>query len=367
MTTQVNVGIIGCGNISPVYFRACKSLEILRLVGCADLDMARAESRAHEFDTRAFSVESLLAHPDVQIVINLTIPKAHGEVGIAALEAGKSVYNEKPLALSREEAQRMLALAREKGLRVGGAPDTFMGAGIQTCRKLIDEGAIGQPVAATAFMLCHGHESWHPDPEFYYQPGGGPMFDMGPYYLTALVTLIGPVQRVTGSARITFPERTITSQPKHGQKIAVRVPTHVAGVLDFASGAIGTIVTSFDVWTQSMPCIEIYGSEGSLQVPDPNTFGGPVRIAKAGEKDWTDVPLTHAYSKQSRGLGVADMAYAIQSGRPHRANGELTYHVLDIMHAIHEASAEGRHIHLESTCERPAPLPAGLREGVLDP
>lgn len=367
MTTQVNVGIIGCGNISPLYFQACQSFEILNLVGCADLDLARAEARAREFDTQALSVEALLAHPDVQIIINLTIPKAHGEVGIAALEAGKSVYNEKPLALSREEARRMLDLAKAKGLRVGGAPDTFMGAGIQTCRKLIDEGAIGEPVAATAFMMGHGHESWHPDPEFYYQPGGGPMFDMGPYYLTALVALIGTVRRATGSARITFPERTITSQPKHGQKISVRVPTHVAGVLDFASGAIGTIVTSFDVWKHSMPCIEIYGSEGSLQVPDPNTFGGPVRIAKAGEKDWTDVPLTHAYSKQSRGLGVADMAYAMQSGRAHRANGELTYHVLDIMHAVHEAAAEGRHIPLESTCERPTPLPVDLREGTLDP
>ncbi|MFN4292803.1 MAG: Gfo/Idh/MocA family protein [Thermoflexales bacterium] len=367
MTAQVNVGIIGCGNISPLYFRACRSLEILNLVGCADLDMSRAEARAREFDTHAFSVEALLAHPDVQIIINLTIPKAHGAVGIAALEAGKSVYNEKPLAPSREEARRMITLAQAKGLRVGGAPDTFMGAGIQTCRELIDKGAIGEPVAATAFMMGHGHESWHPDPEFYYQPGGGPMFDMGPYYLTALVTLIGPVKRVTGSARITFPERTITSQPKRGQTITVRVPTHVAGVLDFASGAIGTIVTSFDVWKHAMPCIEIYGSEGSLQAPDPNSFGGPVRIAKAGEKEWTDVPLTRPYSRQSRGLGVADMAYAMQSGRPHRASAELTYHVLDIMHAIHDASSEGRHILLESACERPAPLPADLREGTLDP
>ncbi len=368
MTTQVNVGIIGCGNISPLYFQACRSFEILNLVGCADIAMARAEARAREFDTQAFSVEALLAHPDIQIIINLTIPKAHGEIGVAALEAGKSVYNEKPLALSREEAQRMLALAKQKGLRVGGAPDTFMGAGIQTCRKLIDDGAIGQPIAATAFMLCHGHEHWHPDPEFYYQPGGGPMFDMGPYYLTALVALIGPVRRVTGSARATFPERTITSQPKYGQRITVRVPTHVAGVLDFAGGAIGTIVTSFDVWRHSLPCIEIYGTEGSLQVPDPNTFGGPVRIARAGDasREWTEVTLTHPYGKQSRGLGVADMAHAMRSGRPHRASGELAYHVLDIMHAIHDASAEGRHVELGSTCARPAPLPGDLREGTVD-
>jgi len=366
MTAKVNVGIIGCGNISPLYFRACRSFEILNLIGCADLDLARAQARANEFDTRAFDVEALLAHPDVQIIINLTIPRAHGEIGIAALEAGKSIYNEKPLALSREEGQRMLALARQKGLRVGGAPDTFMGAGIQTCRKLIDDGAIGQPVAATAFMMGHGHESWHPDPEFYYQPGGGPMFDMGPYYLTALVTLIGPVRRATGSARITFPERTITSQPKYGQKITVRVPTHVAGVLDFEGGAIATIITSFDVWKHALPRIEIYGTEGSLQVPDPNTFGGPVCIARAGEKDWTEAPLTHAYSQQSRGLGVADMAAALQSGRPHRASGELTYHVLDVMHAIHEASLAGRHVELHSRCERPAPLPTDLREGTVD-
>jgi predicted dehydrogenase len=363
---KVGVGIIGCGTISPVYFQACKTLDILHLVACADIDLPRAQARAEQFSVHALTVQDLLAHPDIQIVINLTIPKAHGEIGLAALEAGKSVYNEKPLALTREEGQRMLAMAKANGLRVGGAPDTFMGAGIQTCRKLIDDGAIGEPVAATAFMMGHGHESWHPDPDFYYQPGGGPMFDMGPYYLTALINLMGPVRRVTGSTRITFPDRTITSQPKSGQKITVRVPTHVAGVLDFANGAIGTIVTSFDVWKHSMPCIEIYGTEGSLQAPDPNTFSGPVRIVCAGEEEWMEVPLTHSYAKQWRGIGVADMAYAMRSGRAHRASGELTYHVLDIMHAIHDASNEGRHIELQSNCEQPAPLPTGLSEGTLD-
>lgn len=367
MNTTVNIGIVGCGNISPVYFQACKRMEILNLIGCADLDTARAEARATEYGTRAFSVDALLAHPDVQVIINLTIPKAHGEVGLAALQAGKSVYNEKPLALTRDEGRRMLELAAAKGLRVGGAPDTFMGAGIQTCRKLIDDGAIGEPVAATAFMMGHGHESWHPDPDFYYQPGGGPMFDMGPYYLTALVTLMGPVRRVSGSARITFPERTITSKPKHGQTITVRVPTHVAGTLDFASGAIGTIITSFDVWRHSLPPIEVHGTLGSLQVPDPNTFGGPVRLARAGEKEWTDVPLTHGYANQSRGLGVADMGYAMHSGRAHRTSGELTYHVLDVMHAIHDAAQGARAVDLASTCERPAALPTGLPEGRLDP
>jgi predicted dehydrogenase len=215
-------------------------------------------------------------------------------------------------------------------------------------------------------MMGHGHESWHPDPAFYYQPGGGPMFDMGPYYLTALVYLMGPVKRVTGSTRITFPERTITSKPKHGEKITVRVPTHIAGVMDFANGAVGTIITSFDVWGHSLPPIEIHGTEGSLSVPDPNTFGGPVKLRKAGEREWRDVPLTHIYEQQYRGLGVADMAYALQTGRAHRANGELTYHVLDIMHAFHDSSDAGQHVMLQSTCTRPSALPVGLEEGFLD-
>jgi len=192
------------------------------------------------------------------------------------------------------------------------------------------------------------------------------MLDMGPYYLTALVTLMGPVRRLTGSARITFPERTITSEPKCGTRIEVDVPTHVVGVMDFASGAVGTIITSFDVWAAHLPFIEIYGSEGSLSVPDPNTFDGPVRVKRANSEEWLEVPLTHGYAENSRGLGLADMACALRSGRPHRASGDLAYHVLDLMIAFHEASAEGRHVEPESTCPRPAPLPLGLREGTLD-
>jgi predicted dehydrogenase len=363
---KAKVGIVGCGNISSIYFKNGKWLEAIDIVACADLIPERAQARAAEFDVpRACTVKELLADPEIDIVLNLTIPIAHAEVALAALEAGKSVYNEKPLAIKREDACKMLEIAKAKGLRVGGAPDTFMGAGLQTCRKLIEDGAIGTPIAATAFMMCHGHESWHPDPEFYYKVGGGPMFDMGPYYLTALVSLIGPVKRVTGSARITFPERTITSQPKNGTKITVDVPTHVAGVLDFENGAIGTIITSFDVWSHRMPNIEIYGTEGSLGVPDPNGFGGPVLLRRAGEKDWSEAPLSHIYSENSRGLGVADMACALSSGREARASGELTYHVLDIMHAVHDASREGKHIELTSGY-RPAPLPVGLEYGKLD-
>jgi len=367
MKAKVKVGVVGCGNISPIYLKAGHKFEVFDIVACADLIRERAESRAQEFGVpRVCTTDELLADPEIQIVLNLTTPPAHGEIGLAALAAGKSVYNEKPLAITREDGGRMLDIAGEKGLLVGGAPDTFLGGGIQTCRKLIDDGWIGEPVAATAFMMGHGHESWHPDPEFYYKVGGGPMFDMGPYYLTAMVSLVGSVRRVTGSTRITFPERTITSKPKYGTKIEVEVPTHVVGVLDFTNGAIGTIATSFDVWGGQLPYIEIYGALGTLSVPDPNTFGGPVHIRQAGSREWKEVPLTHGYVENSRGLGVADMAYALQSGRPHRASGKLTYHVLDIMHAIHDASREERHILLESTCDLPAPLPLGLREGLLD-
>ena len=365
---KVKVGVVGCGNICGIYFdRMINTFEILDVVACADIVPERARAKAEQFKVpKACTVDELLADPEIEIVVNLTIPKAHASVALAALKAGKSVHNEKPLAISREDGRKMLALAKRRKLLVGGAPDTFLGGGLQTCRKLIDDGVIGEPIGATAFMLCHGHESWHPAPEFYYKAGGGPMFDMGPYYVTALVSLMGAIKRVTGSARITFPERTITSQPKKGTKIKVDVPTHVAGVMDFANGAVGTIVTSFDVWAGVHPPIEIYGTEGSMSVPDPNGFCGPVRVKRFDEPEWRDVPLTHGYAENSRGIGVADMAYALRSGRPNRASGALAYHVLDIMHAFHDASKEGRHIRLRSGVDRPKPLPTNLRNGVLD-
>ena len=363
----VKVGVVGCGNISDIYCKAGKVFEAIEIVACADLLMERARAKAKEHGIpKACKVAELLKDPEIEIVLNLTIPNAHAEIALKALKSGKSVYNEKPLAIAREDAAAMLELAEQKRLRVGGAPDTFMGGGLQTCRKLIDDGWIGEPVGATAFMLCHGHESWHPDPDFYYQLGAGPMFDMGPYYLTALVSLLGPVKRVTGSTRKTFPTRTITSQPKYGQTITVNTETHIAGIMDFAGGAVGTILTSFDVWGTTLPRIEIYGTEGSMLVPDPNTFGGPVRVKRMDAEEWAEIPLTHGYAENSRGLGVADMAYGLRTGRPHRASGEMAYHVLDLMHAFNDASEKGRHIRLKSKCKRPAPLPLGLRRGLLD-
>jgi predicted dehydrogenase len=371
MDSRIPIGVIGCGNISPAYFDAAKRFKDVRMVACADMDLSRAKSRAEQYGIEALTVEQMLAHPEIQIVINLTIPKAHGAVAISVLEAGKHVYNEKPLALDRAEAKSMLDIATRKGLLVGGAPDTFMGAGLQTCRKLIDDGVIGTPIGFSAFMLCHGHENWHPDPEFYYKAGGGPMFDMGPYYLTALVNLLGPITRVSGTTRTTFATRTITSKPKFGQTVTVDVPTHIVSVLDFASGATGTLTTSFDVWHHNMPNIEIYGSEGSLHAPDPNSFAGPVRVALAadyGKKEgvWQDMPLTHAYDGYSRGLGPANMALALKRGeKTHRASGALCYHVLDVMHAIHEASDSGTYVNIASTCERPEPMALDLVDGEL--
>ncbi|MBE1442251.1 Gfo/Idh/MocA family protein [Paenibacillus sp. OAS669] len=365
---KIRIGIIGCGKISSIYFKNCKSFDVLDVKACADLNVARAQASAEEFEIpKACTVEELLSDPEIDLVINLTIPAAHADVCIQALEAGKHVYVEKPLAVTREEGQRILAAAKSKGLLVGSAPDTFLGGGIQTCIKLIQDGWIGTPVAATAFMIGRGHEHWHPDPEFYYAQGGGPMFDMGPYYLTALVAMLGPIQRVTGSAKISYPERTITSQPKYGKTIQVQTPTHVAGVMDFHSGAIGTIITSFDAFGGAqVPRIEIYGSEGTLSVPDPNTFGGPVLVRRHDAKEFTEVPLLYGYADNSRGLGVLDMAYAIKNKRINRANGELAYHVLEAMHGFHDASNEGKHYIMQSSCEKPQPMPAGVVKGILD-
>ncbi len=363
----VRVGLIGCGNISGIYFKNGRVFNSTEIVACADIVAERAQASAEEFAIpKACTVDDLLADPDIELVLNLTIPKAHGPLGIATLEAGKSLYTEKPLAVTREEGKRMVGLAKEKGVLLGAAPDTFLGAGLQTCRKLLDDGWIGEPVAATAFMQCHGHENWHPDPDFYYQPGGGPMFDMGPYYLTALVSLIGPVARVAGLARKAFPERLITSEPHYGETIRVNTATHIAGTMDFSCGAVATMVMSFDVWGHHLPCLEIHGTEGSLSVPDPNGFGGVVQVCRPRTREWETVPLTHQYAENARGIGPADMAAAWRTGRRHRANEALAYHVLDVMHAFQDSSDTSAFVDVESTCERPAPLPMNPCPGEID-
>ncbi len=356
--TTIRVGIIGTGNISGIYFKNLKAFEGVEIVACADLDVERAKAKAAEHGVaKGCSVDELLADPNVDLVVNLTIPAAHAEVCLRALEAGKHVYVEKPLAVSREDGRRIVELAAAKGLRAGAAPDTFLGAGIQTCKRLIDEGAIGEPLSAVAFMMSRGHEHWHPAPEFYYKAGGGPMFDMGPYYLTALVALLGPISEISGMTRITHKERTITSQPLNGQVIQVDVPTHVTGTLRFSSGAIATMITSFDIPAGSnLRNIEIYGTKGTLAVPDPNTFGGPVKLRRFGESEWEDVPVTLPYDGNSRGVGVLDMANAIREGRPHRANDALAFHVLEAMHGFHDSNDAGAVYRMSSTCASPAPL-----------
>ncbi len=364
MVDKVNIGIIGCGNISHIYFKGAQTFNNLTLVGCADLDHARAQAKAEEHGGQAMTVDELLQHPDVEIIVNLTVPGAHAEINLKALEHGKHVHCEKPFGINREGGREVLALAERKNLLVGSAPDTFLGGGLQTCRKLIDDGWIGRPVAATAFMACHGHESWHPHPEFYYQPGGGPLFDMGPYYLTALVMLLGPVKRVTACTGMAFTERVATSEARKGDCMPVTVPTHLAGTLEFANGAIVSVIMSFDIWTHTLPRIEVHGTLGSLQCPDPNCFGGPVNASAPG--GFTEIPLTHGYTENSRGIGVADMARAIRTGRPHRCNGQLAFHVLDVMCAFEESADSGTHIAIQSTCERPAPMQRGLIEGELD-
>ncbi len=361
------IGIIGCGAISNAYFNACKRFPLLSLVACADLDLERAKAKAAEHGIgRACTPDQLLADPAIKLVVNLTIPKAHAEIDLKALNAGKHVFSEKPFALTRAEGESVVTLAKQKGLRVGCAPDTVMGCGVQTCRKYIDDGLIGKVVGGSAFMLCGGHEGWHPSPEFYYEVGGGPMFDMGPYYLHALITLLGPVKRVTGVTATTWKQRTITSQPKHGKAITVEIPTHVVSVLEFVAGAVITLTTSFDVrGAHTMPNIELYGTEGTIQVPDPNGTGGPIMISRHGVHGLVEYARTHPYREGSRGVGVADMAQAIETGRKHRANDEIALHALDIMQAVHEASDTGKTVVLTSTCERPAAMRADLPDWTL--
>lgn len=364
MNLPARVGLVGCGIISSRYIENIRKLPELEAVACADVVHSAAEAQAAKYGLTALSPEETLGAGDIDIVINLTTPNAHYAVTRAALEAGKHTYSEKPIAAAFSEGVELLALAREKELRVGCAPDTFLGAGFQSARAYFDEGAIGAPVAANAFLMWRGHEHWHANPEFYYKPGGGPMLDMGVYYLTAMVHLLGPVRRVTGSARATWAERTILSEPLKGQIIEVEVPTYFACVLDFACGAIGTLITTFDAQASGLPNIELYGETGTLDLPDPNTFGGPLRKRTRPNDEWKELELRFGHAGRTRGLGAADMAACIVEDRPHRASAEMALHVLEIMEAVQVASETGRHVELTTSCERPEPMPEGVYAGV---
>jgi len=351
------IGIIGCGNIAPAYIKGCALFpDDVQVVACADIDLARAEAFAAQHAIQALTPEALLKSDDVDIVINLTIPAVHAEVSLQAIAAGKHVHSEKPLAITIEDGRRVLEAAAAANVRVGCAPDTFLGGGLQTARQLIDRGAIGRPIAATAFMMSHGPEKWHPNPGFFYEAGGGPMLDMGPYYITALVHLLGPIRRVQAATGRAFEERVAGHEAIKGQKLPVQISTHAAGTLDFESGAIATMIMSFDVWQHNLPRIEIYGTEGSLSVPDPNTFNGVVRLWQPASGNWQDMPPTHR-DDVLRGIGVVDMARAIAENTPHRASGQLAYHVLETMMAFDTASEQGRAVLLSSGTDQPAPLP----------
>jgi predicted dehydrogenase len=369
MADKVRVGVIGCGAISHAYLSMAKHFPILEVAALADLDMSKAEAKARDFNIpRVCSVDQLLADDSIEVVLNLTVPKAHVPVALQALAAGKHTYAEKPLGVNLAEGKKLVTEAKRRKLRVGCAPDTFMGAGVQTARKLLDEGAIGRPVAFTAFVMGRGHESWHPSPEFYYEVGGGPMFDMGPYYLTALLQLLGPMERVGGMASIAIPERTITSQPKFGKKIQVETPDHICGSIEFKNGAVGTIIASFatmhTTYDPEFP-ITIYGTEGTLRVPDPNGFDGRVMLKTAQDKDWREMP--HTFHKgYGRMVGVADLCHALRSGRPHRASLEQAFSVLEAMQGFLDSSEKGKAIEIKTDYERPPLMPADLPFGTLD-
>lgn len=387
---KFNVGVIGIGDISDVYIANLKHYaDIVEVLACAgrSLDNAQRKAAEHGIPKAYADAGALIADPEVHIVLNLTVPAAHAELNLAALRAGKHVYTEKPLAATVAEGAQIIALASERGLRVGCAPDTILGGRLQTCRRLIDDGTIGDIVGASAFVVSHGHESFHPNPDFFYQPGGGPLLDIGPYYMAALLSLLGPATRCSAMARRTFSTRTIVSEPRRGQNIAVGVDTHVTGNIQFASGAIGTFIASFDVWDSELPRLEIYGTKGTICLRDidpvdgPNLFGGEVLLRTAEQYRWTtlprpavqpewvSVPIIHRFNEtshrvNSRGIGLVDLAYAIRDGRAARASGELAFHCLELMEGLLESAARGRFIELNSTCTRPEPMPLDFPDGL---
>jgi predicted dehydrogenase len=368
---KLGVGIVGCGNISAAYMRLAPLFRGIEIRSCADLDHEAASARAKEFGIRAESVESLLDAGDIDIVVNLTIPAAHYQVSRSILEAGKHVYSEKPFVLSLEEGQALTDIAAARGLRIGSAPDTFLGGAHQHARHLVDSGAVGRITSGTAFVMNHGMENWHPNPDFFFKPGAGPILDIGPYYITDLVQLIGPVRRVAALAATPAAIRTISSKPRAGETVSVETPTTFHALLEFENGAVITLCASWDVWAHEHKNIELYGSKGSLFIPDPNFFGGDVRLTCENVFIENPPAYDHPFAVPNqqhnvgmmanyRGAGLSDMAVAILEDRPHRCSLELSLHVVDVMTAILKAGESGRFLSLETTCERPDPL--GIEE-----
>ncbi len=362
----LRVGLVGCGNISAQYLASLPALPNLRLVSVTDAVPAAAERVATAQGVPARTLDQVLAADDVDVVLNLTPPQLHAPLTVAALEAGKHVYLEKPFAVSAAEATQMLAAAQAAGRRIGSAPDTVLGIGLQTARRLIDDGQIGRPIAATAFMMSPGHEGWHPNPGFYYLRGGGPLLDMGVYYLTALVTLLGPIAEVSAmSSRLRTERRVPVDGPRAGEILPVEVDTYVAATLRHDSGVISTLIVSFDTIASRLPRIEVYGSAASLDVPDPNQFANPVGISRARTEPFAYVSDLAGYAGAGRGYGLADLARAIATDTPHRQSAELGFHVHEVMERIAEASAAGSTTQVISRCERPGPVPQGARPEIF--
>lgn len=379
---KFNVGVLGIGDISDVYLSNLKKYDIVNVVACASRGIEKAKKKAsqHNIPKAYASAAELIADPEIDIVLNLTTPAAHAELNIAALKAGKHVYTEKPLAATLEEGKIIMALAKEKGLYVGSAPDTFLGGRLQTCRKLIDDGVIGDVIGVSAFVVSHGHEWFHPNPDYFYKQGAGPIMDIGPYYISAILSLIGPIKTVSAMSKRSFDIRTIESEPRKGQTFEVEVDTHITANMEFANGAIGTIIASFDVWDSELPRIEIYGTKGTICIDDidpvdgPNLFGGKVLLRtrenyrwtslprKKPYSDWIDVPVEHqfnstSHAENSRGIGLVEMAYAIRGKRQERASGEMALHSLEVMEGILKSAKEKAYCDIKSTFTRPEPLP----------
>ena len=372
----LRVGLIGCGRISDIYLKTCAKFPELSIRACASLQIEESRAKASQYGIPiACTPEQALDNPEIDCILNLTIPTAHAGIARAALEAGKHVYSEKPFVTELAEGKAILELARAKGLYVGNAPDTFLGGRLQTCRKLIDQGVIGKPTGVTAFVGTHGVERHNPNPDFYYHVGGGPLLDLGPYYLTAMIFLLGPIKRVCGLSKRTFDRRMIENGPRNGEWMNVEVDTHSLCLLEFDSSVIGSMTMSFDIWDSQTPRLEIYGEEGTICIPDPdpvhgaNIFQGDVWYRTRETSRWTHIPRpagrehwqiaenTHGFNEDSRGLGLLDLAYAVRDRRPVRASGSLAYHVLEVMLGIMQSQEEGRYQPIHSRCNAPEPLP----------